>query len=74
MTKSKPYCKNYSIEDVGYSICYVHCDYGYQLNLNLIASAPELLNEMKNLAKSLEDVVELPQSFYDAIAKAEGRG
>ena len=45
-----------------------------KINANLIVSAPELLNEMKKLAKSLEDNIELPQSFYDAIAKAEGRG
>lgn len=42
-------------------------------NANLIVAAPEMLQEMKSLAKALEDVHELPQSFYDAIKKAEGR-
>ena len=45
-----------------------------ELIVHCVTMHDELLNEMKNLAKSLEDNIELPQSFYDAIAKAEGRG
>ena len=36
--------------------------------------SPEMLEEMKNAAIIVEDTgVDLPQSFYDVIAKAEGR-
>lgn len=39
-----------------------------------ITIVPDMLREMKNLAIAVEDTdFNLPQSFYDTIAKAEGR-
>jgi len=44
-----------------------------EANANLIAAAPELLQEMESLAQALEDTGhEPPQSFFDAMNKARG--
>ena len=39
-------------------------------NAQLMVCAPELLHEMESLAKALEDVHDVPDSFLDAIRKA----
>lgn len=42
-------------------------------NMRLMVAAPDMLEEMENLAKALEDTGhEPPQSFYNVIKKARG--
>lgn len=60
---------NYAVAD-----CKVfHGKTNIKADMTLIAAAPDLLREMENLVKALEDTGhDAPQSCFDAINKARG--
>lgn len=50
----------------------IDCEDVTEEQITILKHAPVMLHEMKELAKALEDVHELPDSFYAVIREARG--